>query len=62
MFPLTISLMFFSFANKRSLAAFNAQSVVPVYKEVAEDVAPTVGKVVEEVVKGAKRANDDEEE
>jgi len=39
-----ISLVIFLYAKRRDMIAFGAQSVVPVAKEVVDDVAPTIGK------------------
>ena len=53
-----ISLFVYIFAKRREILAFGAQTVVPVAKEVVEDVAPTVGNAVgtigKELAKGIK--------
>ncbi|MBQ3475550.1 MAG: hypothetical protein IJH20_05215 [Bacilli bacterium] len=59
LFGLMLPLVFFSLAFARNMAAFQAQSSVPVFKEVAEDVAPAAGKVAKEVAKGVKEGIDE---
>lgn len=39
-----ISLSVYMFAKRREILAFGAQTIIPVAKEVVDDVAPTIGK------------------
>lgn len=47
-------------AHSRDINAFNAQSSIPVAKEVVNEMAPSVGTVAKEVTKGIKEGLDDE--
>jgi len=49
-----IAFSIFMFAKRREILAFQAQQVVPVGKEVIEDVAPTAGNFAKEISKGIK--------
>lgn len=46
-----ISFVIYMYAKRREVLAFGAQSVVPVAKEVVEDVAPTIGKAGKTIAK-----------
>lgn len=46
---LMISVSIFMFAKRREMLAFSLQQVMPVAKEGAEEIAPTVGKVGKQV-------------
>ncbi len=52
----------FMFAKTREILAFSAQQVVPVGKEVIDEMAPTIGNAFGEVSKGIKKGLKDEEE
>ena len=58
---LMLSLSVYFIAKRREILAFSAQQVIPVGKEIIEDVAPTVGNAASEIAKGIKQGlNDDE--
>lgn len=57
-----ISGSIFMFAKRREILAFSAQQVVPVGKEVIDEMAPTIGNAFGEVSKGIKKGLKDEEE
>ena len=49
-------------AKRREIMAFTAQQVVPVSKEVIDEMAPSAGKVAKEIARGIKQGINDEEE
>jgi len=48
-------------AYRRNMLAYEAQAVLPVGKEIAEEIAPTLGNVAKEITKGIKEGLKDEE-
>ena len=48
--------------KRREIMAFTAQQVVPVSKEVIDEMAPSAGKVAKEIARGIKQGINDEEE
>jgi len=59
---LAIGGMIIMMAKRREIIAFHAQQVVPVGKEVMDEMAPSVGNVAKEISKGIKEGLKDEEE
>lgn len=57
-----ISFAIFMFAKRRQVLAFSAQQVMPVGKEVIDEMAPTVGNAVGEIAKGIKKGLKDDDE
>ena len=47
-------------AHRREITAYTTQQVMPIAKEGAEEMAPTAGKVAEEITKGVKKGLKDE--
>jgi len=48
-------------AYRRNILAYGVQSVIPVGKEVIDEMAPTIGNAVGEIAKGIKKGLKDEE-
>ena len=61
LFGLMIGGSVISIAYKRNILAYAAQSVVPVSKEVIDEMAPTIGNAAKEIAKGIKKGLKDEE-
>lgn len=57
-----IGAMIIMTAKRREIMAFTAQQVMPVGKEVIDEMAPSAGKVAKEISKGIKQGLKDEEE
>lgn len=51
----------YTFSKRREIAAFTAQQVMPVAKEVTNETAPTIGNAAGEIAKGIKNGLKDEE-
>lgn len=49
------------FAKRREITAFTTQQVMPVAQEGVEKMAPSIGKVGEEVAKGVAKAKEEKE-
>lgn len=60
-----LSLAIFGFitfyANSRGIVAYSMQSTMPIVQEGMEKVAPSMGKVAEEMARGIKRGLDDDD-
>lgn len=54
--------MIFMTAKRREIIAFQTQQVMPVAKEGALEMAPTIGKTAEEITKGIKKGLSDKKE
>ena len=54
------TLMFFMITKRREIMAYGMQDMRPLAEEGAEKMAPTAGKVAEEVAKGIKKGLDKE--
>lgn len=48
-------------ANQRSIKVFEAQSTVPVTKEIIEEISPSLGKATKEIAKGFKEGVKEDE-
>ena len=49
----------FLIGNRREIAAYTTQQVMPVAKEGIEEIAPTIGNAVGEITKGIKKGLSD---
>lgn len=46
-------------AHRREITAYTAQQIIPVGKEIVEEVAPTIGNAAGEIAKGIKKGIND---
>lgn len=53
--------MLYFIANRRAVAAFTVQQTMPIAQEGLETIAPSVGKVAEEISKGIRKDNSKEQ-